>query len=80
MSLLCGTWDLAAVPLTIWGVETLKSFVPADIPRLNDAGLSLAVVGFLVAVALVTAALFSLAPSQQPLRSQRSCSSASHLH
>ncbi|MPY88902.1 MAG: FtsX-like permease family protein [Luteitalea sp.] len=62
---LAGLGAIAAVPVTIWGVATLKSFVPAEIPRLNDAGLSLAVTGFMVAVALVTAALFSLAPALQ---------------
>jgi predicted permease len=43
----------------------LKYFIPLEIPRLNDAGLSLPVIGFMAGAAAVTAALFSLAPVWQ---------------
>jgi putative ABC transport system permease protein len=56
---------VAAVPITLWGVDTLKFFVPAEVPRLNDAGLSIPVIGFMVAVALATAVLFSVLPAAQ---------------
>jgi putative ABC transport system permease protein len=56
---------LVAVPITLWGLHAVKSFVPTDVPRLNDAGLNLTVIGFMVGVAIVTAILFSLAPAWQ---------------
>jgi putative ABC transport system permease protein len=65
---LAGLAAIAAVPLTMWGVSALRSFVPTEIPRLNDAGLNPVVVGFMVAVAFVTAVLFSLAPALQVSR------------
>jgi putative ABC transport system permease protein len=65
---LAGVAAIAAVPLAMWGTSVLKSFVPTEVPRLNDAGLNPAVIGFLVAVALVTAILFSLAPALQVSR------------
>jgi putative ABC transport system permease protein len=62
---LAGLAAIAAVPLTMWGASALRSFVPMEIPRLNDAGLNPVVLGFMVVVALVTAVLFSLAPALQ---------------
>lgn len=62
---LAGLAALLAVPITLWGIRVLKSSVPSDIPRLNDAGLNLAVVGFMAAAAAVTALLFSVAPAWQ---------------
>ena len=59
---------LVAVPVAAWSVGTLQSFVPADIPRLNDAGLNVPVIGFMVAIALITALFFSLAPALQITR------------
>ena len=54
--------------MTMWGASALKSLVPTEIPRLNDAGLNPVVMGFMVAAALVTALLFSLAPALQVSR------------
>jgi predicted permease len=54
--------------VTWWGTRVLKTFVPMDIPRLNDAGLNLTVVGFMAGVAALTAVLFSLAPAWQVAR------------
>jgi putative ABC transport system permease protein len=56
---------LVAVPMAIWGVRALKAIVPQEIPRLNEAGLSLPVVGFMAATALMTGVLFSSAPALQ---------------
>ena len=65
---LAGVAALAAVPMTMSGASALKSLVPTEIPRLNDAGLNPIVMGFMVAAALVTALLFSLAPALQVSR------------
>ena len=62
---LAGLAALAAVPLTMWATSALKTLVPTEVPRLNDAGLNPAVIGFMIALALVTAILFSLAPAWQ---------------
>ena len=59
---------IAAVPLAMWGLRTLKTFVPTEIPRLNDAGLNPMVIGFMVAMAFATAVLFSLVPALQVSR------------
>jgi putative ABC transport system permease protein len=56
---------MVAVPLMIWGARALKSLVPLEIPRLNDAGMNPVVLGFMAAVAIVTALLFSFAPALQ---------------
>lgn len=62
---LTGLAAIAAVPLTMWGASALGAFVPVEIPRLNEAGVNPAVVGFMVAVALLTVTLFGLAPVLQ---------------
>ena len=59
---------LVAVPLAVWGVRTLKGIVPEEVPRLNDAGLNLPVIGFMVGMTLLTALVFSLAPAFQVAR------------
>ena len=56
---------IVALPLAMWGARVLKTFVPAEIPRLNDAGLNPMVIGFMAAVALATAVLFAFAPALQ---------------
>jgi predicted permease len=62
---LAGVATLIALPVAIWGIELLKAFVPTDVPRLNDAGVNLTVLGFMVGAAVLTAVLFSLAPIWQ---------------
>jgi putative ABC transport system permease protein len=57
-----------AVPITAWGTRVLQASVPIDVPRLNDAGLDLPVIGFMAGIAVVTAILFSLAPIWQVSR------------
>jgi putative ABC transport system permease protein len=63
--MLAGVAALVAVPITLWGIRLLKALVPSEVPRLNDAGLNLTVVGFMAAAAVVTALLFSVAPAWQ---------------
>jgi putative ABC transport system permease protein len=59
---------VAAVPVAMWGITTLRSVVPTEIPRLNDAALELPVIGFMIAVALMTGLAFSLAPALQLMK------------
>jgi putative ABC transport system permease protein len=62
---LAGLSAVVAIPLAVWGVGVLKTAVPADVPRLNDAGLNLPVIGFMAGAAALTALVFSLAPAWQ---------------
>jgi putative ABC transport system permease protein len=59
---------IAAVPLAMWGTTVLKALVPTEIPRLNEAAINPVVIGFMIAAALATAALFSAAPALQVSR------------
>jgi putative ABC transport system permease protein len=56
---------IVALPIAMWGTAALKTFVPAEIPRLNDAGLNPVVIAFMAAVAFATALLFAFAPALQ---------------
>ena len=58
----CGA--LAALPVAMWGITEHCCYwwVPREVPRLNDAGLGLPVIGFMAAVALVTAGIVELSP------------------
>lgn len=53
------------VLLAAWGLDLLVRLVPAELalPRLNEVGLDLRVVGFAAAVSILTAALFGAAPA-----------------
>jgi predicted permease len=55
-----GSLGLMLVPL---GVRSLLSFAPADIPRLEDAGVDGGVLGFTLAISLIAAVLFGLVPA-----------------
>jgi putative ABC transport system permease protein len=59
---------LAAVPIAYWGVQFLKTIIPFNIPRLNDANVDLTVVFFMLAAAAVTAFVFGLAPVLQVVK------------
>jgi putative ABC transport system permease protein len=48
--------------LALWGIETLRSLQPGTIPRIEEIGLDLRVVGFALALSLLTGLLFGLAP------------------
>ena len=48
--------------LALWGIETLHSLQPGTIPRIEEIGLDLRVLGFGLALSLLTGLLFGLAP------------------
>jgi putative ABC transport system permease protein len=49
--------------LAMWGVSLISSFVPADIPRVKDAGLDPSVLSFTLAASVLTGIIFGLAPA-----------------
>jgi putative ABC transport system permease protein len=51
--------------LAYWLVEAIVAFGPRDLPRLNQIGLNPPALGFAVAVSLLTALIFGLAPVMQ---------------
>ena len=51
--------------LAAWGVTLLTKFGPRDIPRLQEATLDAPVLGFTLAVSVLTALIFGLAPAWQ---------------
>ncbi len=54
--------------LATWGVDLLKAFAPADIPRLAEVRVDGTVAAFALGVALVTGIAFGLAPAWQVSR------------
>ncbi|MBI4474073.1 MAG: ABC transporter permease [Acidobacteria bacterium] len=58
---------LVGVPIAYGGVTLLKTIVPANIPRLNDAGFDLTVFIYMITAAVVTAVMFGIAPAVQLL-------------
>jgi putative ABC transport system permease protein len=48
--------------LALWGVEGLRSLGPDTLPRVDEIGLDLRVLGFALVLSLVTGLLFGLAP------------------
>jgi putative ABC transport system permease protein len=53
----------AGVALAAWGQELLSSFIPQNIPRLEEAGLDLRVLAFTGGLSLLAAVVFALAPA-----------------
>jgi len=51
--------------LALWGVEGLRSLGPDTLPRVNEIGLDLRVLGFALVLSLLTGLLFGLAPVWQ---------------
>jgi len=51
--------------IAIWGVRTLMTLVPPDIPRTREVGLDLWVLGFTLLVSILTGVIFGLAPALQ---------------
>lgn len=54
------------------GVRLLRATAPADLPRLDEIALDPAVLGFTLALSLLTGVLFGLAPSLQSARGKLS--------
>lgn len=48
-----------------WALNSLIALAPGDVPRLGDAGLSAAVLGFTLLLSCVTAVLFGMLPARQ---------------
>jgi predicted permease len=48
--------------LAMWGIDALRSLEPGTIPRVEEIGLDLRVLGFAVALSVLTGLLFGLAP------------------
>ena len=57
-----------ALLLAAWGVKLLTRLGPRNIPRLNEAALDLPVLGFTLAVALLTGLILGLVPAWQQAR------------
>ncbi|HEV7923001.1 MAG TPA: ABC transporter permease [Thermoanaerobaculia bacterium] len=51
------------VLLASWGLEVLKAFAPAEIPRLDTISLDLGVLAFTLALSVLTGVVFGLAPA-----------------
>jgi putative ABC transport system permease protein len=73
---------IAAWPLASWGLKALLVAAPTDLPRLASVSIDNRVLLFTVAITLLTALIFGLAPALQvlkfdsnsALKDQRSCS------
>src|SRR5581483_8037812 len=58
----------AGLLLAYWGIDLLVSVAPRDIPRLDEIGMDGRVLGFTLALALLTVLLFGLVPAWQSAR------------
>jgi len=63
--LLAGVGAAGGLLLAYWGVKALVALSPADIPRVDTVALDARALLFLLAIAVLTAALFGLAPAMQ---------------
>ena len=63
--LLAGLGAAAGLLLALGGVKALVALSPADIPRVDTVAVDARVILFLLAVTVLTAALFGLAPAMQ---------------
>jgi putative ABC transport system permease protein len=54
--------------VALWGIELLVAFSPADLPRVREVTVDLRVLGFTLAVSLLTGILFGLLPALQVSR------------
>lgn len=53
------------VALASWGIDALVSLAPANIPRLREVGIDGSALGFTLAISVLTAIIFGLAPALQ---------------
>jgi putative ABC transport system permease protein len=64
--LLAGLGGALGLLLTVWGIDVLRSLVPAGtIPRVDEIQVDSRVLGFTLLLAVVTALIFGLIPSLQ---------------
>ncbi len=54
---------VAGMALAYWGVRVLSSLLPPSVPRVNDIGVDLWVLGFALLLSLVASCAFGLAPA-----------------
>ena len=54
--------------LALWGIQLIRAFGPASLPRLNEASLDLRVFGWALATSLLAGVLVGLAPAMTTLR------------
>ena len=65
LSLISGTLGLL---VALWGINLLVALSPADLPRVKEVTIDLRVLGFTLAVSLLTGILFGLLPALQASR------------
>ncbi|HET6890398.1 MAG TPA: ABC transporter permease [Pyrinomonadaceae bacterium] len=65
LSLFSGTLGLL---VAIWGIDLLVALSPADLPRVKEVTIDLRVLGFTLAVSILTGILFGLLPALQASR------------
>ena len=63
--LLAALGATAGLLLALWGVRALVALSPADIPRVDSVAMDGRAILFLLAITVVTAALFGLVPAMQ---------------
>ena len=54
---------LLGLALAVWGVEALRAFLPADVPRADEIGLDRNVLAFNLAASVLTGLLFGIVPA-----------------
>ena len=66
--LLAALSGLLSLPVAYFGIHALTAIGPRDIPRLQETGLNLSMLGFTFAVVLLCAAVLGLAPAVRSWR------------
>ena len=59
------TAAVAGTLLSLWGIRAMLSLSPENLPRSSEIRVDVRVLGFTVAIALLTSAIFGLAPALQ---------------
>ncbi|HTF36942.1 MAG TPA: ABC transporter permease, partial [Blastocatellia bacterium] len=55
--------------LALWGTDAMVALSPADLPRLEEIGVDISVLGFTLVTSLLTGIVFGLAPAWQSSKS-----------
>lgn len=67
-ALLAGLGGSLGLLLALWGTDALLAFSPAEIPRLQTVSVDYRVLGFTLAITLLTGLIFGLVPALQAAR------------